>query len=229
MGNMPEWFAKTPEMCASDLYFSEADAGNKLALGDRYVQALQALVSAPRGFFMGSKALDAAVVRGGPLDQAKVDHALNVHFHRDWINQHYNPADPATFNLGGRYWPTIPSETVLNVLQLGTFMAILKALGETNVQNMGVDPDTIHELFEPEHEAGVDTNGIRALATSWNCVAPPGSNFFEAAALRGPNVVELAIATPRPVALTRFAITIDRIGRDELSLAVPNPDITLQE
>ncbi len=117
MGNMPEWFAKTPEMCASDLYFSEADAGNKLALGDRYVQALQALVSAPRGFFMGSKALDAAVVRGGPLDQAKVDHALNVHFHRDWINQHYNPADPATFNLGGRYWPTIPSETVLNVLQ----------------------------------------------------------------------------------------------------------------
>ncbi len=33
---------------------------------------------------------------------------------------------------------------------------------------------------------------------SWNCVAPAGENFFEVDALRGPTVVEFAIATPRP-------------------------------
>jgi hypothetical protein len=33
---------------------------------------------------------------------------------------------------------------------------------------------------------------------SWNCVAPTGDDYFEVDALRGPTVVELAIATSRP-------------------------------
>jgi hypothetical protein len=33
---------------------------------------------------------------------------------------------------------------------------------------------------------------------SWNCVAATGEDYFEVDALRGPTVVELAIATPRP-------------------------------
>ncbi len=44
----------------------------------------------------------------------------------------------------------------------------------------------------------VDMDGVRSLAMSWNCVAPAGSDYFQVAALRGPSVVEFAIATPKP-------------------------------
>jgi hypothetical protein len=224
MGNMPEWFAKTAEMCASDLWFSEVGTnGDKVELGRRYIQALQALQADPRAFFGSSRALDNAP----GFDPGRIDRSLNAHFHRDWIHRLYDPAVPATATLGGRYWPTIPSETVVDVLQVGTRMGILKALGEANLQNMGLAQDAIDDLFHYERGVEVETNGIRPLATSWNCVAAPGSNFFEATALRGPTVVELAIATPRPVALTRFAETFEKIGRGELSLDVPNFDVDI--
>jgi hypothetical protein len=229
MGNMPEWFAKTAEMAASDVWFSEKNAGGKAQLGERYLQALQALDAAPRAFFAQSVALDAAVTRGdGPLDQNRADHALNVHFRGDWIHERYDPGTAATARLGGRFWPTIPSEQVVDVLSMGTRMALLKGLGETNLLNMGMNQDTIETLFKLERDAGINTFGIRPMATSWNCVAPPGSGFFEAAALRGPSVVELAIATPRPVELTRFAILFELIGRDLLSLDV-NTDVDIND
>jgi hypothetical protein len=208
MGNMPEWFAKTPEMCASDLYFSRAcTEEERIALGRKYLLALQTLQDNPTSFFGGSKALDASP----DFDATRKDH-------RDWISERYDPNDPSTFHLGGRYWPGIPSIAVIDVIEKGTRMAIMKALGETNLVNMQVHTDTIVELFRHEEENNVNRDGILPIATSWNCVAPPGSTFFEAAALRGPTIVELAIATPRPVALTRFAIMIDKIGHDEMDL-----------
>jgi len=215
MVNMPEWFAKTPEMCASDLYFSGAcTEEERIVLGRKYLVALQTLQNNPTTFFGGSKALDASP----DFDAARRDQSLISHFHRDWISARYDPNDPSTFHLGGRYWPGIPSVAVIDVIEKGTRMAIMKALGETNLVNMQVHPDTITELFHYEDESNVSRDGVLPLATSWNCVAPPGSTFFEAAALRGPSIVELAIATPRPVALTRYAIMIDKIGHDEMDL-----------
>jgi len=215
MVNMPEWFAKTPEMCASDLYFSRAcTAEERMDLGRKYFLALETLQNNPTTFFGGSKALD----ESPDFDPTRKAQSLTSHFHRDWISERYTPTDPTTFNLGGRYWPGIPSTVVIDVIEKGTRMAIMKALGETNLLNMQVRPETITELFQHEDESNVSRDGILPLATSWNCVAPPGSTFFEAAALRGPTIVELAIATPRPVALTRFAIMIDKIGHEEIDL-----------
>ena len=73
MGNMPEWFAKTAEMCASDLWFSEiGTGGDKVELGHRYLQALLAIEADPRGFFARSKALDHAP----GFDHRRIDRSL---------------------------------------------------------------------------------------------------------------------------------------------------------
>ena len=226
MGNMPEWFAKTPEMCASDRWFSLAGTNNnKRELGKRYLDALAVLQGGPRTYFGSSVALNnAAQDRALKLDQTKVDRALDSHFRGDWIHASYTPSDSASHLLGGRYWPTIPSEKVVSVILAGTRAAILKALGETNLQIMQVHSDTIAALFVPEKKIDIDTHGIRPLATSWNCVAPLGSDFFAANALRGPSIVELAIATPKPYEVSDFDVTIDRALRGELSLDVTNVD-----
>jgi hypothetical protein len=223
MGNMPEWFAKTPEMCASDRWFSVADAGDKGTLAQRYLDALAVLQGETRPYFDDSAALTDAAEDGElTLDAGKVHRALHSHFVGDWIHAGYLPGDPSTHALGGRYWPTIPSERVVSVIKVGTQAAILKALGETNLDRMGMDSNTIAELFVPEQKVGIDTHGIRPLATSWNCVAPLGSDFFHANALRGPSIVELAIATPKPYEVSDFGVTIDRAASGELSLSVPN-------
>jgi hypothetical protein len=232
MGNMPEWFAKTAEMCASDLYFSdEGTNGDRMLLGQRYLAALRRLQDPDpdHQYFGQSDAMNEAVGNQKlRLTSTKVHDALNSHFRGDWIHANYSPAVPVTDPPGGRYWPEIPSQRVVDVLNAGTKMAILKALGETNLRNMLPEEtsqgttieERIAELFQPERELGITTTGIRPLATSWNCVAPPGAIFFSALALRGPSIVELAIATPRPVAVSTSGETFERAVRGDLPLNV---------
>ena len=73
-------------------------------------------------------------------------------------------------------------------------------MGDTELVNLGLAEEYRYRLWKPERENGIDfDDGVRGIAMSWNCVAPAGENFFEVEALRGPSVVEFAIATPRPL------------------------------
>jgi hypothetical protein len=194
---MPDWFAKTKEMMASDLYFSLVDAGTEAELISRYNRALDALEAAPKG----RAPRTSAALQEVWGDPKKVQDSIGGHFEGDWIYyRYYN--DPDLYkDVGGKYWPLIPSSTVLDVIRVGTKIAIHKALGETElakVPQLTTKPYYREAIWKAERENDVVTDGVLPLATSWNCVAPAGSDFFEAAALRGPTVVELAIATPKP-------------------------------
>ena len=59
---------------------------------------------------------------------------------------------------------------------------------------------------------------------SWNCVAPDTDNFFEVDALRGPSVVEFAIATPRPRGHASVIDLAEEAEAGLLSLGPPGPD-----
>ena len=200
MGHMPQWFAKPPEMLASDQYFSRNGGVDDDELGNRYEKALGRLVRADSDLFDRSDALGTV-----GRDPSKNVRSFS-HLNKDWVN----PDDPAK---GGRFWPEIPSETVARVVRIGTAIALQKALGKTRLRarpdllpvEFATNPELYFEqLFAPENEVvpelgfELDLEGVVPLATSWNCVAPTGSDFFEADALRGPSIVELAIATPRP-------------------------------
>ena len=68
-------------------------------------------------------------------------------------------------------------------------------------------------------ENGIDIDdGIRGIALSWNCVAAAGENYFEAEALRGPTVVEFAIATPRPLGHSTINALAEEIGAGRIAI-----------
>ena len=46
---------------------------------------------------------------------------------------------------------------------------------------------------------------------TWVCVAPAGEDFFEVDAVRGPTVVEFAVATPRPMGHSSVLPLMDRL------------------
>jgi hypothetical protein len=190
MGGMPKWFAKTREMAAIDLYFSLQHAGSEADLEDRYLRALARL---------GSDYVDRSdALKGTGWKPSAIGAALGSHFVGDWIHQLY-PTHPAQYaQLGGRFWPQVGSQKVVERIRLGTTIAFHKALGRANLTSRGVGDDDIQELFESEFDIDVEVDGVLPLAMSWNCVAPTGEDYFEVDALRGPTVVELAIATPRP-------------------------------
>jgi hypothetical protein len=191
MGGMPRWFAKTQEMAAIDQYFSVQDAGSEAALRDRYIQALTRLGAS--SYFDRSDALDKT-----GWDPSAARASLDSHFVGDWIHQLY-PTDPATYaNVGGRYWPQVGSQRVVNRIRFGTILGFHKALGRDTLVSAGAASDYIDLLFESEFDRAIAVDGVLPLAMSWNCVAPTGDDYFEVDALRGPTVVELAIATPRP-------------------------------
>jgi len=125
--------------------------------------------------------------------------ALDEHFRGDWIH-HLFPDDPEQYgSVGGRFWPQVPSQDVIDRLRAGVVFAIHKAMGDTELANLGLSEDYRFRLWKQERENGISfDDGVRGIALSWNCVAPAGENFFEVEALRGPSVVEFAIATPRP-------------------------------
>jgi hypothetical protein len=187
MGGMPKWFAKTREMAAIDLYFSVQGAGSEADLVARYLKALTRL---------GSNYVDnrSDALENTGWDVSAVGASIGGHFVGDWIHQLY-PADP---HLGGRFWPQVASQKVVEHLRWGTMIAFHKALGRDNLMSRGVGSDYIAILFESEFHIDVEVDGVVPLAMSWNCVAATGEDYFEVDALRGPTVVELAIATPRP-------------------------------
>ena len=195
MGSMPNWFAKTKEMAAFDRYFSLLDVDEK-GLLERYGQALERL-NARADYYNASDALQHEW-RAKPNLQREMAGSLDAHFRGDWIHLNFG-SNPKAAKKGGRFWPQVPSSRVVELLRLGTTMAIHKAMGDTELENLGLSEDYRFRLWKPERENGINfDDGVRGIALSWNCVAPAGENFFEVEALRGPSVVEFAIATPRP-------------------------------
>jgi hypothetical protein len=195
MGSMPNWFAKTKEMAAFDRYFSMVDVDEQ-ELRDRYLRALDRLQGAK--YFDQSDALDTEWA-GRPTLTTDLRMSLDEHFRGDWVH-HLYPTDPARHGAsGGRFWPQIPSTEVLDRLHAGTVFAIHKALGDSELVILGLSLAYRDRLWKAERENEIPIDdGLRPIALSWNCVAPAGDTFFEVEALRGPSVVEFAIATPRP-------------------------------
>jgi hypothetical protein len=207
MGHMPDWFAKTKEMMASDLYFSLVDAGSDAELIRRYHEALKRLNTTPSD----EAPQDSDALQRVWKDPARVKASLGGHFVGDWIYYRYYTNKALFANKGGAFWPDVPSSEVVDKIREGTIVAIHKALGETELNGIsGLSNEYIDDLWVPERENKVDIDGVRPLATSWNCVAPAGSKFFEVAALRGPTIVEFAIATPKPYEHSSMAHVVEK-------------------
>jgi hypothetical protein len=205
---MPHWFAKTKEMAAFDRYFSTRDVDDK-GLLDRYLRALGRLDD-QGGFFTSSEALTtewSSLANPGLMLRVSLDE----HFRGDWIH-HLYPTNPVAYgDIGGRFWPQVPTVTVLDSLRTGVMFAIHKAMGDTELVNLGLPERYRERLWKAERDNGIDVDdGIRGIALSWNCVAPAGDDFFEVDALRGPTVVEFSIATPRPYGHS----TVQGVGDD---------------
>ena len=215
MGSMPNWFAKTKEMAAFDRYFSTRDVDEKTLLG-RYQQALARM---PRtDFYKRADSLDAQWA-GLANQNIQTKLSLDRHFRGDWIHHNYPDRSDEFGDQGGRFWPQVASSKVIDELRFGVIAAIHKAIGETELINLGVPDDYREELWVPEVDNGIEIDdGIRGIALSWNCVAPAGENYFEAEALRGPTVVEFAIATPRPYGHSTINALADEIGAGRIGI-----------
>ena len=214
MGQMPDWFAKTPAMLAADAYFSLELAGSDTVLIDRYHTALDRLNGNPDDYGTDSDALNT-------LTPYTTTSEL-LHFGSDWVHFDYWATHDPTLP-GGFYWPQVLSKTVVDKIREGTKAAIYKALGENAIGGLpGVDQAYEDLLWKPERQNQVERNGVRSLVTSWNCVAPLGSPFFEVFALRGPTVVEFAIGTPRPFGVSSLELLVQKaiagsFGQDKQS------------
>jgi hypothetical protein len=145
--------------------------------------------------------------------------ALDEHFRGDWIHHQY-PDDPFTFgDVGGRFWPQVASHEVIHELRAGVAFAIHKAMGDTELANIGLSTEYRERLWKAEVENEIDVDdGIRGIVMSWNCVASAGENYFEVDALRGPTVVEFAIATPRPYGHSTVTALVDDLRTGRVSL-----------
>jgi len=215
MAGMPDWFAKTREMAAMDMFFSVAGAKSKAALTRRYTEVLIRLAKDPTKYGTASKAMR------GTLSARQTQLSLSNHFAPDWVHPLYfaNPANHG--HLGGLYWPTIPSSTVIDEIREGVEIAVQKALGDAELAKLGYAADYRDALWEQERANGIPIDGVLPLATSWNCVAPTGSDFFDVAALRGPSIVELAIATPQPYGISMTRRLRSRVQNQQLVPLVP--------
>jgi hypothetical protein len=204
---MPDWFAKTKEMMASDLYFSLVDAGTDTELIRRYHQALHRLNTTPSD----EAPQDSYALQRVWKNPGRVSASIGGHFIGDWIYYRYYMNKALFANKGGAFWPDVPSSVVVDQIREGTIVAIHKALGATELSGMsGLSTEYLDDLWEPELKNDVDIDGVRPLATSWNCVAPAGSKYFETAALRGPTIVEFAIATPKPYEHSSMAHVVEK-------------------
>ena len=149
----------------------------------------------------------AAMSQGG-MTASAVNTTLGSHFRGDWINAQYPDV-----TSGGLFWPHISSDTVVHWVKVGTMTAIHKAVGKQNllamytaVPQIATYADMLYESYGPD---GADNDSVVPLSTSWLCVGPTDSTFFEADAVRGPSIVEFVIATPKPLG---NAPTASRIG-----------------
>ena len=215
MAGMPDWFAKTREMAAMDMFFSVIGAKTKSGLIQRYTDVLIRLSNDPTRYGTASKAMR------GTMSAQQTQLSLGNHFAPDWVHPLYfkSPADHG--HLGGLYWPTIPSSTVIDEIREGVEIAVQKALGDSELAKLGFTEDYRAALWEQEHANGIPVDGVLPLATSWNCVAPTGSDFFDVAALRGPSIVELAIATPQPYGISMTRRLRSRVQSQQLAPLTP--------
>jgi hypothetical protein len=213
---MPNWFAKTKEMAAFDRYFSTRDVDEK-ALLERYLAALRRMQG--DDYYSRADALEHEW-QGLANPGLQLRMSLDEHFRGDWIHHQY-PDDPAAFaDQGGRFWPQVASQDVIDRLRAGVVFAIHKAMGETELVNLGLAQEYRERLWKAERENGIDTDdGIRGIALTWNCVAPAGEDYFEVDALRGPTVVEFAIATPRPFGHSSVMAMADDLRTGRISFA----------
>ena len=218
MGSMPNWFAKTKEMAAFDRYFSTRDVDEKELL-NRYLRALARMNTDT--FYTSAEALQTEwALRPNPARMMRM--SLDEHFRGDWIHHQY-PDDPAKYGeRGGRFWPQVASHDVIDRLRAGVVFAIHKAMGDTELINLGLPEEYRERLWKAERENDIDNDdGIRGVALSWNCVAPAGDDYFEVDALRGPTVVEFAIATPRPYGHSSVMAMADDLRTGRISFAPP--------
>lgn len=188
MAHMPDWFAKTPEMMAMDRYYSGLTTRGDFdaeELKQRYLEALGD-VRAPSQSFEGSKALKKEAPH-------LVAPGLTKHFRRDWLC----PDDPFSTDRGGKFWPNLPSRDVLEGLKFGMEDALKRALGRPNIPSSMANDKELDDLFDEDERNDIDTSNVLPLITSWNCVAPRGSKFFDTKAIRGPTAVEWSIGTPK--------------------------------
>jgi hypothetical protein len=210
MGTMPDWFAKTPEMHAADQYFSLADVnGDEAELIGRYQTALVRLSSNPIDYASDSAALDTE----WSTHLGDVNNSLHHHFQGDWIDPGYYANPGGLAGAFGAYW-LIGSKTVVETIRGGITIAIHKALGTTAINNLPVNlqpTQSISQLFEVEIVNNINIDGVLELVTSWVCVAPQGSDYFEVAALRGHTVVEFSIGTPKPFGHSSITGMVDRM------------------
>ena len=67
------------------------------------------------------------------------------------------------------------SHDVIDRLRAGVVFAIHKAMGDTELINLGLPEEYRERLWKAERENDIDIDdGIRGIALSWNCVAPAG-------------------------------------------------------
>jgi hypothetical protein len=178
--------------------------GGTTQLLNKYVGALQTLQSMPDYY------TQSAAMTGGGMSANAVNTTLGSHFRGDWISAKY-PLDPA----GGLFWPQVASAIVISTVQLGTMVAIHKAIGKSNLTALYAGaPMNVESyadaLFDPYNQDDADPDAVRPLSTCWVCIAPSDSTFFQADAVRGPSVVELVIATPKPLGNSPLAILLGR-------------------
>jgi hypothetical protein len=63
-------------------------------------------------------------------------------------------------------------------------------------------------LYETYGQDDADHDSVVPLSTSWVCLGPTDSTFFQADAVRGPSIVEFVIATPKPLGNSPIAIAL---------------------
>jgi hypothetical protein len=148
---------KTPEMVAMDRWFSTGPD-----LVNRYTNAINSVIASQgaRTLPTASDVLDNPTFTGNKQDAFR-------HFGADWLNEK-NPTS------GGRFWPHVPTFTIISWFQIGVLHAARKGLGWAQLQD------------------------VLPLVTTWVCTSPAGTGTVEVDAIRGPTVVELIIATPQP-------------------------------
>jgi hypothetical protein len=203
---MPQWLAKTPEMYAFDQYFSLGTGPTAEAdLEARYLEALTSLQS--NGFWQAGSIRSLNTQWNSAT---KVEQSIDGHFVGDWINANY-----PRVRSGGSYWPQVRSEHVIDRLRAGVTIAIRMALGKPSLKRVrhqfDISKPYLSELFQVAGANGVSTSGVLPLVMTWVCVAPAGEDFFEVDAVRGPTVVEFAVATPRPMGHSSVLPLVDRL------------------
>jgi hypothetical protein len=127
----------------------------------------------------------------------------------DWLNLQ-NPLS------GGKYWPHVPTVTILLWFKHGITLAAQKGLGWSNLAGAaGTVFDSELKYMSKEENANPGAtwlNGVLPTTTCWVCTSPPGTGTVQVDAVRGPSSVQLVISTPWPA--TMRSRTFDAVNAE---------------